>query len=257
MLDGNRRWAREAGFVDVNDGHRVGAAKIADLLAWCEEEGVRGRHALPALHRQPEPARGRARPAAGDHRRRRRRAERARRRRGGCGSSGRWTCCRAGIAHRLAAAAASAPSGARGMRAQRRGRLRRPAGDRRRGAQAAAAATPRAGTSIEELAEVLDVDHIAAAPVHLRPARPRPRHPHLGGAAAVRLPAVAVGALGVLVLRGLLAGVPQGGLPARAARLRRPTPPLRVRDVRHSTKSPDRVARALSVRWCEELSCPG
>ena len=40
MLDGNRRWAREAGFVDVNDGHRVGAAKIADLLAWCEEEGV-------------------------------------------------------------------------------------------------------------------------------------------------------------------------------------------------------------------------
>lgn len=40
MLDGNRRWARDAGFVDVNDGHRVGAAKIADLLAWCEEESV-------------------------------------------------------------------------------------------------------------------------------------------------------------------------------------------------------------------------
>ena len=40
MLDGNRRWARDAGFADVNDGHRAGAAKIADLLAWCEEEGV-------------------------------------------------------------------------------------------------------------------------------------------------------------------------------------------------------------------------
>lgn len=40
MLDGNRRWARDAGFVDVNDGHRVGAAKIADLLAWCEEAHV-------------------------------------------------------------------------------------------------------------------------------------------------------------------------------------------------------------------------
>ena len=40
MLDGNRRWAREAGFVDVNDGHRVGASRIADLLDWCEEEGV-------------------------------------------------------------------------------------------------------------------------------------------------------------------------------------------------------------------------
>ena len=40
ILDGNRRWARDAGFVDVNDGHRVGAAKIADLLGWCDEAGV-------------------------------------------------------------------------------------------------------------------------------------------------------------------------------------------------------------------------
>jgi short-chain Z-isoprenyl diphosphate synthase len=40
MLDGNRRWAREAGFTDVNDGHRVGAQRIADLLGWCDEVGV-------------------------------------------------------------------------------------------------------------------------------------------------------------------------------------------------------------------------
>ncbi|MHA6796645.1 isoprenyl transferase [Pseudonocardia bannensis] len=40
MLDGNRRWARDAGLVDVNDGHRVGAAKIEDLLEWCREAGV-------------------------------------------------------------------------------------------------------------------------------------------------------------------------------------------------------------------------
>lgn len=40
MLDGNRRWARLAGFSDVNDGHRVGAAKIADVLDWCEEAKV-------------------------------------------------------------------------------------------------------------------------------------------------------------------------------------------------------------------------
>ncbi|WP_189208402.1 MULTISPECIES: isoprenyl transferase [Actinokineospora] len=40
MLDGNRRWAREAGFTDVNDGHRVGAQRIADLLGWCDEAGV-------------------------------------------------------------------------------------------------------------------------------------------------------------------------------------------------------------------------
>lgn len=40
MLDGNRRWARDAGLEDVNDGHRVGAAKIADLLEWCREADV-------------------------------------------------------------------------------------------------------------------------------------------------------------------------------------------------------------------------
>lgn len=40
MVDGNRRWAREAGFADVNHGHRVGAEKIADLLRWCDAAGV-------------------------------------------------------------------------------------------------------------------------------------------------------------------------------------------------------------------------
>lgn len=40
MLDGNRRWAREAGFTDVSEGHRVGARKIADLLTWCREADV-------------------------------------------------------------------------------------------------------------------------------------------------------------------------------------------------------------------------
>jgi short-chain Z-isoprenyl diphosphate synthase len=40
ILDGNRRWAREAGFTDVNDGHRAGARKITDLLGWCAETGV-------------------------------------------------------------------------------------------------------------------------------------------------------------------------------------------------------------------------
>jgi short-chain Z-isoprenyl diphosphate synthase len=40
MLDGNRRWAREAGFTDVNDGHRVGARRLVDMLGWCREAGV-------------------------------------------------------------------------------------------------------------------------------------------------------------------------------------------------------------------------
>jgi len=39
MLDGNRRWARAAGMSTV-DGHRSGADKIPDFLGWCEEVGV-------------------------------------------------------------------------------------------------------------------------------------------------------------------------------------------------------------------------
>ena len=40
MCDGNRRWAREAGFLDVSHGHRVGAQKIAEVLGWCDAAGV-------------------------------------------------------------------------------------------------------------------------------------------------------------------------------------------------------------------------
>ena len=40
MLDGNRRWARAAGLEDVNEGHVAGASHIDNLLAWCGEAGV-------------------------------------------------------------------------------------------------------------------------------------------------------------------------------------------------------------------------
>ncbi|MGI8760778.1 MAG: undecaprenyl diphosphate synthase family protein, partial [Jatrophihabitantaceae bacterium] len=40
MIDGNRRWARAAGFGDVSQGHVVGAQHIANLLDWCTEVGV-------------------------------------------------------------------------------------------------------------------------------------------------------------------------------------------------------------------------
>src|SRR6266545_4407342 len=39
MCDGNRRWAKEMGYVDPNDGHRVGARRVLDLLRWCDEAG--------------------------------------------------------------------------------------------------------------------------------------------------------------------------------------------------------------------------
>ncbi|MCA1834386.1 MAG: isoprenyl transferase [Actinomycetota bacterium] len=37
ILDGNRRWARATGFEDAAEGHRRGAAKIDELLRWCDE----------------------------------------------------------------------------------------------------------------------------------------------------------------------------------------------------------------------------
>lgn len=40
LCDGNRRWARDAGHEDVSYGYRMGAAKIAEMLRWCQEAGV-------------------------------------------------------------------------------------------------------------------------------------------------------------------------------------------------------------------------
>jgi short-chain Z-isoprenyl diphosphate synthase len=40
MCDGNRRWARSAGLLDVSSGHQKGADKIFELLDWCREAGV-------------------------------------------------------------------------------------------------------------------------------------------------------------------------------------------------------------------------
>ena len=81
--------------------------------------------------------------------------------------------------------------------------------------------TPAQGTSLEELAEVLDVEHIAE---HLyTKGQPDPDLVIRTSrrAAARRLPALAERAERVLLLRGLLARLPPGRLPARRPRLRR------------------------------------
>ena len=188
---------------------------------WCDEAGRRGRHAVPAVHRQPDPPGGRAGAAAGDHRRRRRRAGRAGR-----------TVAAARRGRARPAARDDGPAAVRrgrpdpepvGHAAQRRGRLRRPAGDRGRGAQAAAPARRDRHVDRGARRGPRRRPH-RGAPLHIRPARSRPGHPHLGRAASLGFPAVAVRALGVLVLRGVLAGVPESRLPAGAARLRRPAP---------------------------------
>lgn len=40
MADGNRRWAREAGHLDISHGHRAGARKIGEVVHWCDETEV-------------------------------------------------------------------------------------------------------------------------------------------------------------------------------------------------------------------------
>jgi short-chain Z-isoprenyl diphosphate synthase len=40
ILDGNRRWARSMGMADVNTGHQHGADKISELLHWATEAEV-------------------------------------------------------------------------------------------------------------------------------------------------------------------------------------------------------------------------
>ncbi|HTY73735.1 MAG TPA: isoprenyl transferase [Actinomycetes bacterium] len=39
ILDGNRRWARDAG-LSTAGGHRAGADKIVEFIGWCEDLGV-------------------------------------------------------------------------------------------------------------------------------------------------------------------------------------------------------------------------
>jgi short-chain Z-isoprenyl diphosphate synthase len=40
MCDGNRRWAKQMGYVDPNDGHRVGAERVKEILRWCDEAQI-------------------------------------------------------------------------------------------------------------------------------------------------------------------------------------------------------------------------
>jgi short-chain Z-isoprenyl diphosphate synthase len=39
LVDGNRRWAKAYG-ADTSEGHRAGAANVLEFLSWCDEVGV-------------------------------------------------------------------------------------------------------------------------------------------------------------------------------------------------------------------------
>jgi short-chain Z-isoprenyl diphosphate synthase len=40
VMDGNRRWARQAGLGSASEGHRRGADHLGDLLGWCQARGI-------------------------------------------------------------------------------------------------------------------------------------------------------------------------------------------------------------------------
>jgi len=159
MLDGNRRWARDAGLLDVNDGHRAGAAKIADLLAWCEEAQVEVVTLfLLSTDNLARPAHE-LRPLLGiiadvvDEL---------------SGETARWRLRVVGALDRLPTSVAHRLSGAAARTVGRPGLELNVAvcyGGRQEIADAVRKLLlqhAESGTSIEQLAEVLDVDHIAA-----------------------------------------------------------------------------------------------
>jgi len=41
ILDGNRRYARSVGLMNILEGHRLGAKKLEEVLTWCEELNIR------------------------------------------------------------------------------------------------------------------------------------------------------------------------------------------------------------------------
>jgi short-chain Z-isoprenyl diphosphate synthase len=158
MLDGNRRWARAAGFEDVSEGHLAGARHIANLLTWCREAGVE--HVTlwllstdnlrrPSTELDPllQIIAGVANELAAD--------------------GNPWRVNPMGSLDLLPAEMAAALKSAQERTAHRDGLTVNVAvgyGGRREIADAVRSLLQEhaaAGTSIEELAEILDVDHIA------------------------------------------------------------------------------------------------
>ena len=158
MLDGNRRWARAAGFEDVTEGHLAGAAHIAHLLDWCTEAGVA--HvtlwllSTDNLTRPPDELRPLLRIIESV-------VEEL------SADAKPWRVSVVGALDLLPQQTAAALKAAEERTAERRGLAVNVAvgyGGRREIADAVRSLLNEhaaAGTSIEELAEIIDVDHIA------------------------------------------------------------------------------------------------
>ena len=223
MLDGNRRWAKAVGH-DTAHGHRAGAANIEPLLDWCEEVGVevvtlwllstdnlnrRAEELEPLLEIIEEAV-----------------ATLAEQRRWRLHPVGALDLLPAAH-HRAAQAGRRRHPRRRRAAGQHRGRVRRPARDRRRRPLAARRAR-RQGHQPRGARPGHRRRAHRRPPLHQGPARPRPGDPDLRRAAARRLPALAERPLGVLLLRGVLARLPPGRLPARDPGVRPARAPVRL-----------------------------
>jgi short-chain Z-isoprenyl diphosphate synthase len=156
MLDGNRRWAKAVG-ADAAHGHRAGAANISPLLEWCEEVGVEvvtlWLLSTDNLNRPPEelgPLLGIIEEAVAD-----------------LAASGRWRLHPVGALDLLPAGTAEKLKEAADATRHVDGLIVNVAvgyGGRREIADAVRSLLQEhasQGTSIEELAEIIDVEHIA------------------------------------------------------------------------------------------------
>jgi short-chain Z-isoprenyl diphosphate synthase len=158
MLDGNRRWARAVG-ADTAEGYQAGADNIRPLLGWCEEVGVEVvtlwlLSSDNLTNRPPEEIAGLLRVIEGAVE--------------SLAEAGRWRIHPVGALDLLPPETAAALKAAEEATRDVRGILVNVAigyGGRREIADAVRSLLQEhagRGTSLEELADVIDVEHIAA-----------------------------------------------------------------------------------------------
>ncbi|WP_153397932.1 isoprenyl transferase [Ornithinicoccus halotolerans] len=156
MLDGNRRWARARG-ADTAHGHQAGADNIRPLLDWCEEAGVEvvtlwllSTDNLDRAESELEPLLGIIEGVVADLAR-----------------AGRWRLHVVGATHLLPERTRQVLGGAAASTADAPGMLVNVAvgyGGRQEitdAVRSLLAEHARRGTSLAELAQTLDVEHIA------------------------------------------------------------------------------------------------
>ena len=156
MLDGNRRWAKAVG-ADTAHGYRAGAANIEPFLDWCEEVGVEvvtlWLLSTDNLNRPPDELAALLRIIEGAV--------------ATLAEENRWRLHPVGALDLLPAATAAQAQGGRGGDPRRDGLLVNIAvgyGGRREIADAVRSLLQEQagkGMTLEELAEVIDVEHIA------------------------------------------------------------------------------------------------